>query len=189
MNKKGFTLIELLGTLIILGIIIGITIVSISSVMDSAKKKSEEAFIDTLEDAIRVYLDSDGRSAKYGSDSVCTINKSHAKEVKIYKAIYNKKGENITFNTIIDSSYRPIEENALINPANKEYGSCVKNLNYSDAAISLYKDDDGVYYYKFNTSNWECLKSDDAKKIVTDLPCICLSDSEKSLVYGDRCKQ
>lgn len=180
MNKKGFTLIELLGTLVILGIIMGITIVSMSGVMSNAKDKSEEAFLNTLEDAIGVYLNSDGRNAKYGSNAVCTLNKAHKKgNVNVYMASTDKRGGTITFNTIINSLYSPIEAKDLINPSNKE--DCGTNT-----IISLYKDDDGVYYYKFSTENWECLNSNAAKKIVTDLPCDCLSDNEKKSV--ESCK-
>ena len=59
MNKKGFTLVELLATLVIIGIVVGFTIVGINYNINNTKKKTEDIFIGTIKDAIKVYLDSD----------------------------------------------------------------------------------------------------------------------------------
>ena len=56
MNKKGFTLIELLAVLIVLGIVAGFASTSIVKIMNSSKAKSEETFVETIKDAMDVYL-------------------------------------------------------------------------------------------------------------------------------------
>ena len=60
MKKNGFTIVELLAVLIVLGIIVGITISTVNSSSDNAKKKSEEVFISSLKSAIETYLETDG---------------------------------------------------------------------------------------------------------------------------------
>ena len=158
MNKKGFTLVELLATLIVLALVMTITFGSISGIIKSGKEKSEVAFVKTLEDAINVYIDIDGRKKNYNSE-VCKINKTHKQGVSI------KKADNITFSDIINTKYKPIVKSDMINPANKT--QCLTSAN-----ISLYQDDDYVYYYMFDSNNLKCL--DTYNENVTTLPCDCL---------------
>ena len=54
LNKKGFTLVELLAVIIILAVVVGITIPTVLSVTDTAKKKS----FDTAVGSIQTYLQS-----------------------------------------------------------------------------------------------------------------------------------
>ena len=58
MNKKGFTLVELIASLVILGVILSITIVGASNIFSSAKNKTEDVFVDTIRDAMDMYLTS-----------------------------------------------------------------------------------------------------------------------------------
>ena len=48
MDRKGFTLVELIATLVILGIISTIVIISISGNFSDANKYSEETFVNTV---------------------------------------------------------------------------------------------------------------------------------------------
>ncbi len=166
MNKKGFTLVELLATLVILGLVMAITFASISGIIKSGKEKSEVAFIKTLEDAINVYIDIDGRKKDYNSE-VCKINKTHKQGVSI------KKANDITFSDIINTTYKPIVESDMINPANKT--QCLTSTN-----ISLYKDDDSVFYYAFDSNNLNCL--DTYNENVTTLPCDCINQMIKKKI-------
>ena len=149
-------------------IVAGITLVSMSGVMGSAKDKSEEAFIKTLEDAISMYIDSDGRNLSYTKSTGCTIDKSHKKGVVI------KKANDITFNTIINSSYKPLDLSDFVNPANKEYiNKNGKTACETAAKITLYRDEDFVYYYKFNPDELGCLTSSVKDTTVKNLPSGC----------------
>ena len=69
MNRKGFTLVELLATITILGIIVTIGGVSISSIMKNAKNKEYELLISNIKSAVETYY----QECKYGdSDGNCS---------------------------------------------------------------------------------------------------------------------
>ena len=100
MNRRGFTLIELLATLAVLGIITGIVLVSSTSLFKDKKSDTEDVFVDTLKDAIKIYIDELG-GVELNGDPVCTIEKSiHPNGVGI--GIYEVKNEvkKITFEDI-----------------------------------------------------------------------------------------
>ena len=143
MNKKGFTLIELIATIVVLGIVVGITVVGINYNIDNAKKKSENVFIGTLMDAIEMYFDDNGSVSKlnWSANTVGTIDKVKKSNVPVYEA-----SSLISFENIIESKYSPILESDLINPATK------KKCTSLNAIIHIYKDADEVYYYYISRS-------------------------------------
>lgn len=159
MNSKGFTLVELLATLVVLGIIMGIVLISTTGGFGKAKKDTEDIFISTIEDAMDIYLDSDAKKLDYNT-KVCTINKTHKVGVNVYKA------NDIKFSDIINSTYHPLTEADLVNPANKEV-KC--NIN---ATVSIYRDEDFIYYYKIYKSGLGCLNIGDSTKVevISNLP-------------------
>ena len=160
MNKRGFTLIELLATLAVLGIIMGIVLVSSTSLFKDRKSDTEDVFVDTLKDAVKIYIDDLGGVDLNGSP-VCTIEKSiHPNGVGIYE-VKNKK---ITFKDITNSKYKPLTEADMINPANKDE-KC--NIN---AEVHIYADSDFAYYYKFTGSELKCLSKDKNKGVISNLP-------------------
>ena len=61
-KKNGFTLVELLATLVILGIVVGITMISVGIKYKETKAKTEDIFVKTLEDALDIYVDTDAKS-------------------------------------------------------------------------------------------------------------------------------
>ena len=155
MNRRGFTLIELLATLVVLGIITGIVLVSSTSLFKDKKSDTEDVFVDTLKDAIKIYIDGLG-GVELNDSSECTIKKSiHPNEVGIYEV------ETITFRNITNSKYKPLTEKDMINPANKV--KC--NIN---AEIHIYADSDFAYYYKFTGSDLKCLSKNTG--VISNLP-------------------
>ena len=117
MNRRGFTLIELLATLAVLGIITGIVLVSSTSLFKDKKSDTEDVFVDTLKDAIKIYIDGLGGVDLNGSP-VCTIEKSiHPNGVGIYEV--KNEVKTITFRDITNSKYKPLTKGDMINPANK----------------------------------------------------------------------
>jgi type II secretory pathway pseudopilin PulG len=146
MNRKGFTLVELLGTFVILGIVIGITIVSVSNIFDSAKNKTEDVFVGTIRDALEIYLtSSNARRLSYSEKPGCVVTKTHG-NVKMYKATVN-------FDSVINSEYKPITQADLVNPSNED----VPCSNASDIVVNVYRDADYVYYYSVDKAQFNCL--------------------------------
>ena len=154
-KKNGFTLVELLATLVILGIVLSITIVTVNGGFRSAKDKTEDVFVKTIEDALNIYIDSDAKRLNYNNEVGC-IKKTHG-SVKIYKA-----SGSLSFNNVINSDYSPITASDLVNPAN-EGVSC-----NSMAPIEIYRDNDYVYYYKVAKNSFNCLLNSDG--YITNLP-------------------
>ena len=167
MNRRGFTLIELLATLAVLGIITGIVLVSSTSLFKDKKSDTEDVFVDTLKDAIKIYIDGLG-GVEFGKLE-CTIEKSiHPNGVDIYEV------KTITFEDITNSKYKPLTKGDMINPANK-----VK-CNIA-AKIHIYADSDFAYYYKFTGSDLTCLSKNTG--VISNLPCECLSkDKNKDVI-------
>jgi len=159
MNKKGFTLVELLATLVILGIVMGIVLISTTGGFDKAKNSTEDVFVKTLEDALDIYLDSDARNLSFNTMCSSTINKTHKTGVKVYKST-----SNVTFNDVINSSFKPITMGDMHNPANKGKD----NYNCStDGTLNIYRDEDYIYYYKIEKSTFGCLNK---AGTITNLP-------------------
>ena len=67
MNRKGFTLVELLATITILGIIVTIGGVSISSIMKNARENEYKLLVSNIKDAVEAYY----QECTYGGGSSC----------------------------------------------------------------------------------------------------------------------
>lgn len=166
MDKKGFTLVELLATLAVLGIIATIILISTTGGFGDAKDKTEDIFVKTIQDALEIYLDSDARNLNFNVQ-VCTIDKTHKSGVKVYKTNKDKNGDFLTFNSVINSSYHPISESDMHNPANKDKDNYLCN---TFGILNIYRDDDYVYYYKIEKSSFDCLNGVGS---ITNLPSGC----------------
>lgn len=162
MNRKGFTLVELIATIVVLAMVMGIALVSVLTFFGDAKEKSEEVFVDTIRDAMNVYLGSDAKKLTFTQDTKsgtnCQIIKTYG-PVNVYKATIN-------FNAVINSEFKPITKEELVNPANEDV-TCT-----SPSSVQIYRDDDYVYYYSINKSSFGCLKntSGEYSSVITNLP-------------------
>ena len=135
-NNKGFTLIELLATIVILGIISTVTVVSVVNFFQKSKEKSEDVFIGQIKNYMSDY------SSLYGSK----LNYTGDKE---YKKCYENFDDEVCSNVILKfSKDKGIEdvENAivdedLVNPSTK-----IKCDN-SNTGLTIYRDSDYVYCF------------------------------------------
>jgi len=137
MNRKGFTLVELLATIIVLAIVVGITVPSVSSVIRKSKEKSEEAFVETIKDVMDVYISSSARSLKF---LPCDDGNEN------YKYVY------ASFQEVFDSPYKPLNKGEFFNPANK------KKCNASRSDITIYRSNNYVYYYVIQKNSLDCFE-------------------------------
>ena len=146
MNRKGFTLIELLAVIVVLGLVLVVTIPSITSAYKNSKIKSEEVFVDRLTQAIDSYvkLNSDTMSFSCKSDRCEGRKTENGKE---YDITYQKGV--ITINDIIKDGI--LTQKDFVNAGNKET-SCD-----TSAEVEVYKDSDFVYCYKMEINSLNCL--------------------------------
>lgn len=56
LNKKGFTLVELLAGVVIVGLIMGIGLVSYSSLIGESRNRVYENYMDTVHDELEMYF-------------------------------------------------------------------------------------------------------------------------------------
>ncbi len=157
MNRKGFTMIELIATLLILGIVIGITIVSTGNIFDGTKKKTEDVFVGTIKDALDMYLNSkEVKKMNFSTRCSNTLDKSYGR-----KNVYKRA---VKFSDVLSSEYKPMDLDEFKNPANDTL--CDVNAN-----VTIYRDEDYVYYYSFEKEDLDCLTNiSDENNLVTNLP-------------------
>ena len=164
-KKNGFTFVELLAVIVLLGIIVGIALITVNGNFGNAKKGSQRVFIGTIEDALDAYLNSSSiKRGEFTTQGGCIINKTHKNNV-----VVSKLSGGVSFNDVITSEYAPISVDDLVNPADKD-AVCVADLDAK--IIDIYRDEDYVYYYKLAKSNLTCLVDDsaDSDAYITNLP-------------------
>ena len=170
MDNKGFTLIELLATVVVLGLVMGITAHSVLGVIEKSKDKSEKIFVDKLENSIDAYI-SDART----KNELKIDSSSSAIEYQKCK-LYNDDGTCINDGSYDITAYTMesfplskisdihlIQNKDIINPKNK------KKCDLNKVDVDLYRDSDMVYYYYADLSKLKC---DINKKyqIITNIP-------------------
>jgi len=69
LNKKGFTLVELLAVIIILAVVVGITIPTVLSVTDTAKKSSFDTAVTAIKSYIQSQVDMSQLSPEFRDES------------------------------------------------------------------------------------------------------------------------
>lgn len=160
MGNKGFTLVELLAVIVLLALIGGITFGIVNVNFGKTKESTEEVFVDTIEDALDMYLSSNAKELRFSTVCPNLLVKSHG-TVKVYKV-------DTYFSSVINSDYHPITQVDLVNPADKKK-AC---KNASNIGVTIYRDEDYVYYYKVLKSQFGCLKntSGEYSSVISNLP-------------------
>lgn len=144
MNNKGFTLVELLATIVILGLLSIITIVSVTKYYEKSKENAVSAFEKNIVTSLESYV------SIYGSRLFCsscgiesrTVQKCYysGSELKCEDTILNKSG--ILFQELYDKN---ITGDDLINPSTK--------VKCDTGNISIYRDSDYVYCFIIDENN------------------------------------
>lgn len=153
MNRRGYTFIELLGVIVLLGIILVISIPSITGALKGSRVKSEEVFLDKLSDTIDSYITMNSNKFTYTYiKDFNKIDNNDSNTVKIYSTKIN--GSDITMQNIINDEL--ITASDFKDPA---FGDeCNKNT-----IVEVYRDDDYVFCHKIRVDSLDCL-SDDYKE-------------------------
>ena len=146
-NNKGFTMIELLVVIVLIGIVMTIVITSMQVNISQAKNETEKVFIDRINDSINTYIDLNKKNFILDSSTVQTITKvvssnGTTEDVNVYQ-LKLKENKDILFNDVISTGF--LTERDFKNPKNEI--QCNKNTS-----ITIYRDDDFVYYYAYDLS-------------------------------------
>lgn len=163
MNKKGFTVVELIATLVVLGVVVGITVASIGGIFGNAKKKSEEAFVETIKDAMDMYLNSNKKFLTF-DDYKNADNKQLCLDKTTGEVKLEINLEDVNIKQVLDIT-KSIAYDEFVNPANKDKENYQCNIH---AKVDIYRDKDYVYYYSINKTDLDCLN--DNEGIITNLP-------------------
>lgn len=76
-GEKGFTLVELLAVIVILGIIVAIAIPAIGTVIEKAEEDADEAAVEMILDATRLYDIQNEEEAPYSVDVETLISEGY----------------------------------------------------------------------------------------------------------------
>lgn len=173
MNNKGFTLIELLATIVILSLVLGISVSSVTGAIKQSRVRSERLFVEKLGKSIDDYIDLNGTKWHQVGDGYLFSKKNNignsTYEVVCY-LLKKSDGESIKIMDLVHEGL--IDDAKFINPKNKK--KCFDE-DYNPE-IKVYKDSDYVYYYSVNLSSNQCDLSEDVLQINT------LPDAVKSQV-------
>ena len=172
MNSRGFTLVELLAAIVILGLVMGIASYGVLSAIQTSRARSEKIFVDKLSDVIGDYLSLNESSL----DEIPSSNYQFCQCVKTNcqnqscesdggSMISASELTSIYINDLV--SERLVDDNSLINPANKK--KCFSSD--SNPVIRVFQDENFVYYYyvDLRNSNTLCEISDE-NGVINTLP-------------------
>ena len=121
LNRKGFTLIELLATILIIGLVLGLTTYGIISSVDKAKITSTTISVSGIKEAARTY------SNEYTDDTWKASNKSNniyfctTIQELINKGLLDKNAKNVEGNTIGLNDYIAVVKDKTTKVIKKEF--------------------------------------------------------------------
>ena len=154
LSNKGFTLIELLATILIIGLVLGLTTYGIISSVDNAKTTSTTISVSGIKEAARTYSgeytdDTWKASNKYDNIYFCTTIQE-----LINKGLLDKNAKSVEGNNIELNDYIAVVKDKKTKVIKKEF---VLTTSIEDSE----KDNDKVESYKYCTGN---IKPEDIKK-------------------------
>ena len=121
LSNKGFTLIELLATILIIGLVLGVTTYGIISSVKSAKDESSKLTLAGIKEAARTY------SSEYTDDTWKASNKSNniyfctTIQELINKGLLDKNAKNVEGNTIGLNDYIAVVKDKTTKVIKKEF--------------------------------------------------------------------
>ncbi len=154
LSNKGFTLIELLATILIIGLVLGLTTYGIISSVGSAKDEGTKLTLAGIKEAARTY------SNEYTDDTWKASNKSDniyfctTIQELINKGLLDKNAKSVEGNSISLNDYIAVVKDKTTKVIKKEF---VLTTSIEDSE----KDNDKVESYKYCTGN---IKPEDIKK-------------------------
>lgn len=180
MDRKGFTLVELLATILILGILMGISITAVSKYINKAKTETEEDIVNTVKQATVSYLQDnksflpkeDGASvdiyvndlydAKYITNKLVNGNKEECMESS-YAHVTKVKGNKYLYDVYLYCAGRLITDEVTSNTpiiGNFRFNNLddINNMNFT-FSLSINNSNDYideysyVIYYKANSES------------------------------------
>ena len=171
MGRKGFTLVELIATVAIVSLVLGIAGYSVIGIINNSNNRSEEVFVEKIDNAIFEYVGLYGGKLKKGNVSYefnkCLLLSCDAEDkyekVKVYE-LFNSNSQMVKLSVLLDENF--FDNDKLVNPVNKE--NCLVDKNPD---IRIFRDDDYVYYYYVDLrgNNTNCGISDE-NGIINTLP-------------------
>ena len=153
LSNKGFTLIELLATILIIGLVLGLTTYGIISSVDKAKITSTTISVSGIKEAARTY------SNEYTDDTWKASNKSNniyfctTIQELINKGLLDKNAKNVEGNTIGLNDYIAVVKDKTTKVIKKEFVLTLQAFN---------EDEEKHEAHQYCTGN---IKPEDIKKL------------------------
>ena len=153
LSNKGFTLIELLATILIIGLVLGLTTYGIISSVKSAKDEGSKLTLAGIKEAARTY------SNEYTDDTWKASNKSNniyfctTIQELINKGLLDKNAKNVEGNTIGLNDYIAVVKDKTTKVIKKEFVLALQAFN---------EDEEKHEAHQYCTGN---IKPEDIKKL------------------------
>ena len=153
LSNKGFTLIELLATILIIGLVLGLTTYGIISSVDKAKTTSTTISVSGIKEAARTY------SGEYTDDTWKASNKLNniyfctTIQELINKGLLDKNAKNVEGNTIGLNDYIAVVKDKTTKVIKKEFVLTLQAFN---------EDEEKHEAHQYCTGN---IKPEDIKKL------------------------
>lgn len=130
-NRLGFTLVELLATIVLLGIVTGITGYAITNLIKSSKEKDYELLVGEIKDAIEIYYEECKYSKTSSLDNCPSIESDGYYKITLGTLVeYGFLKGNATDNSNGNST--------LVNPKdNENIASCEVEYKYNDGNMDI----------------------------------------------------